>query len=263
MGLESLLIRILSWMYSAEEQYKVGLEALEGSKTGWQDAKKSARFFKYSADRGHAQALLKLGECHEYGIGIEADPVEAVRLYKISADNGCIEACVRLGDCYRTGKGVDQNANKAFKMYRTAADRNDPGGINGLGLCYEQGIGVDESQADALECYSNAAELGCAEAQYNIGRCYSQGIGLPLSHFDAIEYFKKAAAQAPEGIDTPQRKQTRPLIAEAHFAIAECYANGLGVEKDEECAEMWYRDAANLNHPEGRLKFLEIVRNQK
>ncbi len=63
--------------HSADEQYAEGLQALEGTKTGWQDATRAFRLFKCAANRGHLKAMLNLGECYEHGIGVKEDPNKA------------------------------------------------------------------------------------------------------------------------------------------------------------------------------------------
>lgn len=263
MGLESFLTNILGHMQSAEEQYAIGLEALDGTKTGWQDAPKATRFFKYASDRGHVQASVKLGECCEYGIGTEQNPGEAARLYRIAANAGDGESLGRLGNCYRYGTGVEQDFAKAFGLYRKASDQNDSGGWNGLGLCFEQGLGAQQDYAEAVKCYLKAADHGYAEAQYNLGRCYSHGIGVSQDHVKAAEYYMLAAEQATDGLDMPQRKQTRPLIVEAQFTLAECYANGIGVDQDDDIARLWYRKATHRGHAEASIKCADIFRNQE
>lgn len=259
MGLESFLIGILGHMQSAEEQFAVGLEALEGKKSGWQHAAKAVRYIKYAADRGHTPACIRLGECHEYGIGTEQNPAEAARLYRLAADKGYAEALRRLGDCHRTGTGVEQNSAKALKLYHEASDQNDPGGQNGIGLCHEQGLGVQQDHAEAYKWYRMAADQGYAEAQYNLGRCYSKGIGVPLDHFKAAEYYTLAAEQASEGIDIRRRKQSRPLIVEAQFVLAECYENGIGVDQSDGKAQRWYRAAAHRSHPEASRRYTKYL----
>jgi len=260
MSLETFFTRILGSLQGAEEQYSTGLEALEGKKTGHQDAAKAFRFFKYAADCGHIPALVRLGECHEHGIGTDRNPTEAVRLYRLAADSGLAEALSRLGHCYRTGVGVEQDFSKALKLYREASDQNDPAGQNGLGLCHEKGLGVLQDHGMAAQWYRRTAEKGNAEAQFSLGRCYSLGLGLPQDLSKAAEYYKLAAEQGGDAIDQFHRKQTRPAIADAQFALAECYENGRGVPKDLSEARQWYRQAAFRRNTEACRRYAAFLR---
>lgn len=42
------------------------------------------------------QALFRLGECHEKGLGVARDMDKAVELYKKASENGCEDAANRL-----------------------------------------------------------------------------------------------------------------------------------------------------------------------
>jgi TPR repeat protein len=54
-------------------------------------------------------AQCNLGDCYEYGTGVDQDHVEAVRLYRLAADQGHAHAQCKLRDCHDNGTGVDQN----------------------------------------------------------------------------------------------------------------------------------------------------------
>ena len=256
--LERIVARILTPTRRAEDLYAEALQALEGTETGWQDADRAFRLFKHAAHRRHLQAMVKLGECHEHGVGVDVDQAEAVRCYRQAAEGKSAEGISRLGDCYRKGVGVTKNFKEAILLYQTAVEKNDPTGQNGLGICHEDGLGVAKNPQKAVQWYQQGAEQGCAEAQCNLGRCYSQGFGVAVDHVQATRWFSLASGQGKEAIDHLLRKQTRPAIAEAMFQLGACYEGGLGVEKDVICAERWYGEAAHRQHPEACRKYATL-----
>ena len=253
--LESFLTGILSRLQSAEEQYQDGIKALEGRESGWQDAKKAARLFKYSADRGNIPALIKLGECHEFGIGLSQNVDEAIKLYRLAASQGSAEALGLLGSFFRTGNGVEKDTDEALRLYRAASDQNDPAAQNAIGICTEEGIGVPQDNNKAANWYRRAAERGNADAQYNLGRCYSRGIGVPQDHQKAVQWYRRAVEHSIDCLDQKSRIQTSPCIAAAQFALAEAYDQGLGVERSKSEAAAWYKKASFRNHPEACRKY--------
>ena len=260
MSIESFLTRLLGHIQSAEEQYTVGLEALEGRRSGHQDIAKAVRFLKYAADRGHARAHICLGDCYSRGDGVQQDGEETRSHYCEAVALESAEGMSRLGMCCHFGIGDDRDYQQAVICYRKAADRGDPGGQNGLGLCYEQGLGVCQDHAEAAKWFSTSAGQGYAEAQFNLGRCCSRGTGVPQGHVQAAQWYKLAAEQGGNAVDRFHRKQTRPDIAEAQFALAECYGQGRGVEQDDRQARNWYREAAFRRHPEACRRYAAILR---
>ena len=47
----------------------------------------------------------------------------------------------------------------------------------------------------------------------------------------------------------------------AMFKVGECYADGIGVEKDLDKAKHWWMLAANSGHAEAKMKLEELVSN--
>lgn len=74
-------------------------------------------------------------------------------LKKIAAVND-ITAQFYLGNCYEYGIGMDVDLQSAFNMYRRAAERGFPSAMRELAKCYSQGIGVAQNQSRADEWMS-------------------------------------------------------------------------------------------------------------
>ena len=257
--MDRLLAGIIRLLQSAEAQYAEGLQALEGTKTGWQDAERAVRFFKCAAHRRHLQAMVKLGECYEHGIGVEEDHIEAGLFYMNAAEGGSAEGIGRLADCYLKGIGVDKDIPKAIRFYKEAAERNDPEGQNGLGSCYEDGAGVDKNLDEAFRWFQRSANSGSTEGRFNLGRCYFFGIGIAVDQAQAVHWFSLAAGQGKDAFDHFDRKHPYMTIATSMGFLGYCYEMGLGVEKDARQSEHWYGEAAYRQHPDACRKYAEII----
>jgi len=67
---------------------------------------------------------------------------QSVYLLKKNAAVNDILAQFYLGECYEYGIGMNVDLQSAFKMYRRAAERGFPPAMKELARCYKQGIGV-------------------------------------------------------------------------------------------------------------------------
>ena len=56
----------------------------------------SALCFRIGAEKGHGNAQFRLGECYEFGRGVEQDHGKAIRWYQKAADQGISQAKERL-----------------------------------------------------------------------------------------------------------------------------------------------------------------------
>ena len=114
---------------------------------------------------------------------------------------------------------------EAVKWFRNAAEQGHADAQFMLGRCYSTGEGIESNQEEAKKWYEKSAEQGNAEAQYWFGNfCDGE---------EAVKWYRKAAGQGN---------------AEAEYALARCYRDGNGVEKDENTAMGWLRSAARHGH---------------
>jgi hypothetical protein len=77
--------------------------------------------YRAEAEAGDAIAQDNLAVCYEQGLGMPADPVQAVRWYRKSAAQGFAPAQYHLGDCLEHGRGVAPDLKQAIEWYRQAA----------------------------------------------------------------------------------------------------------------------------------------------
>ena len=130
--------------------------------------------YQRAAALGDDAGLTNLGWCLEAGIGVSADPKQAVVLYA-----------------------------QAAALYRRAAEQGDAAGQCNLGYLYEAGRGVSQDWAQAAKWYAVSAEKGLARAQYHLAWCCEHGKGVPRDAEKALRLYQAAAEQQYE--DAEQR----------------------------------------------------------
>jgi TPR repeat protein len=81
----------------------------------------AAATLKQLVERGNARAMVKLGDLHLTGLGVERSDELALRLFRNAAELGNNEGQQRLGDMYVKGRGVPQNNLQAYIWLGTAA----------------------------------------------------------------------------------------------------------------------------------------------
>lgn len=62
---------------------------------------------------GLTQALIEVGACYQYAIGVAVDMPKAFELFHKGASKGNLRAIDHLRSCYERGEGVEQNQQLA------------------------------------------------------------------------------------------------------------------------------------------------------
>lgn len=226
---------------------------------------KAKRFYEEASAKGDITAVHNLGTMYLFGQGIQRDAQKALECFLFCARNGVAPSMGQLGYMYMYGKGVKQDYGVAKRWFLRASDvGNDAYSQFQLGSMYLEGIntpvntrkgfywlcksvegnylpaiynlgvlfmtGVPDFPQDlnaAVSLFEHAAEFGDDPyAQNNLGILYARGEGgLPQSYLKGATYFTMAAKKE---------------ITEAQFNLGECYANGLGVERDLTIAAEYY-----------------------
>eukprot|EP00729_Bicosta_minor_P032753 gene32753-biopygen11635 len=97
-----------------------------------QDHVEAAKWFRKSAEAGHADAQLNLGLMYHDGEGVEQDHVEAAMWFRRSAEAGFAHAQFNLGVMYGQGEGVEQDFSKALKWVQLAGTQGFKDALNSL-----------------------------------------------------------------------------------------------------------------------------------
>jgi TPR repeat protein len=133
------------------------------------DAVRAKARLQALAAAGVDDARYYLAEVQWFGIGEKADPTAAVATWRALADKGHREALARLGWLHWWGNaakfGVPKDAAQAFAYSRRAADAGSSQGQLNTADCYTHGIGVEENYYLAAKYYGIAEDRGYVNAR--------------------------------------------------------------------------------------------------
>ncbi|CAG8680291.1 3043_t:CDS:1, partial [Scutellospora calospora] len=79
---------------------------------------------KSAADKRNAMALNTLGLCYQKGRGTNANKAEGFKIFEQAAKMGLPASQYELGNCYEYGEGVEKNWNKALYWYQKAVEKD-------------------------------------------------------------------------------------------------------------------------------------------
>lgn len=103
------------------------------------DFKKANKWYRTSANQGHAYSSFMLGYVHLIGNrGVSKNTKTAAKWFNIAAEKGLPVAQYYLGDLYEFGDGVSKNLKTAIKLYRLAADQGHARAKRHLGEMYDK-----------------------------------------------------------------------------------------------------------------------------
>ena len=192
-----------------------------------QDFIEALRWYE-AAGPTHAGALNARGRLTFEGLGVSADPDQAIDLlgraarlgadpahardyaaalesraapgdmrqaadwYGRAADAGHAEAMTSLGVLYLEGRGVTADPLRALSLFQQAADAGDERGMNNLGLIYARGEAVEQDYARAAALFRAAADRGFPTAMTNLAVLYENGFGVELDEAEAVRLYRAA-----------------------------------------------------------------------
>jgi TPR repeat protein len=181
---------------------------------------------------------------------------EALPELHAQATQGNADALLRLGRMYLSGwGGLPQDVRTAAKCFIKAGKQGLMEAIFTLGEVYESRIGGRNNPAEAYDKYVMAANMGYPPAQFKLATVSGNGSGINLPPDEARSWLQKAADQdfAPAlvrlALSMDDKTQAFKLISQAAEAgdpsgiynQAYCYAEGRGVEQDEDKAFELYQ----------------------
>jgi TPR repeat protein len=158
----------------------------------------------------------------------------AYNLALVRAKNGDPAAQVLVAEILSRGLGVPLNAAEAAKWYAAAAEQGMPEAQFQYALMLLDGrfVKKDEKQAHAL--MQAAAEAGNRLAQFNFAQLLVSEDPGDSGLTRAVPYYERAAATG---------------LADAQYAMAQIYANGVGgKKKDDARARLLLAQAALQNY---------------
>ena len=274
----------------AESLYEHGMRYYDSDKDGVRDYIKAVQYFRLAAERGDRDAMFMLGQCYEYGLGVEKNEEKAEQWYAKGAENAKGWSEDRLDRYYinDSGRGIDPDDSvDAVTRYRCDAERGDAWAQYKLGRCYHYGygeVGVNDTEGEkwyrvAADSWRRRAEQGDAKAQYMLGWCHSHGFGVAQDDVECVKWYRLAAEhghldaqlelakiyQSDFGTGKNLTEAVTWFLlaaeqgdAEAQNTMGVCFARGEGVAQDDIKAAKWFMRAATQENREGMNHLAEF-----
>lgn len=178
----------------------------------------------------------------------KASGAKKVMLLQQAAELGYLDAMYDLSECFDDGNGVSVDLKMAHQWLRKAADQGLAKAQAAIGAFYFLGP----------KGFSQNDYTGIIEQNYNLAQKYllasansgmTESFGYLAYVYYSLEDYDQALLWAHKGASINN--------VDSFQVIANCYDNGLGVEKNEVEALKWYEKAAD----EGDAKSMNILGN--
>ena len=247
-----------------------------GQRDVHKDYAEAFKWATHSSVQNHPLGIFNLAVIYDSGLGVKAEPKEALELYKQSvpglkqlAGKGDAQAESCLGFMYLTGKGVEKDPAQAEKYLLDSAKKDpSPSALHNLGYFYLVRDNPEDGDK-AFEYFKKAADSGCPASQYQLGLMYLSGKGVPKDTSTAFRYIslahigdnEKAATvlgiMLMDGIGTIQNpsrafkvlsEEAKKGDTEAEFRIGLIYLGGEGAPQNEKKAYEYINAAATKGH---------------
>jgi len=220
------------------------------------DLKMARRLFYSAAIEGGDHTAINNLACMDIRAeGIEKpDLREAIDFLTQAANAGCAEAANNIGYLYSSGTGVPADPSEARRWYTKATTAGNAAAFYNLGRLLERSNSNNANDKLIVDDYTAAAMRGDPEAMLALGRIYRDGlygVGANAKQPDAataISWFRRAA-------EVGSTKGMR--------ALAQCYADGVGVPADQRMAESWLRRAANAGDADATRDLTKLASHPK
>lgn len=202
-----------------------------------QDFEKAFELYKKSAEKGNVYAAYELAKMLRDGIGVEANPQEAVAQFKtafsgfVSIENKSPDDKLqyRIGQMLRDGVGTDKDEDRAAGYLERSAKLGNPYAQFALAKLYLKNSDEPEKINLALEYLHKCAGDGNAAAQYTLGKLYRDGTHVEKDISRAVEFFTESAGQDNEF---------------AQYALGKLYLSDEAAVKDISAAVYWLTKSA-------------------
>jgi hypothetical protein len=134
------------------------------------------------------------------------------------AEKGNAEAQLKLGLMRYTGRGAAQDYGEALEWFKKSASQGNPLAMANVAYMYEKGEGAPQNYVEAAAWYRKAAERGNVQAQFALASLYEKGLGVKADEVQALMWFNLAAAQ---GLEKAKAHRDRVTVWMSPDQIAE------------------------------------------
>lgn len=202
-----------------------------------------------------------LAMLYYYGQGVKQDYFEAFKILNSRDYYGDPRYFFMIGECLEYGRGVDKDDCKAAEAYRNAhkwytTHGNSYYNTEKAQIALERAARIDaisqytigkelfdkKNFKRALKYFKVAASNGLPIAIYYCGVCYYYGLGVTIDEQEARIWLQKADI---------------PGIPDATKLLGDIYFNGKGVDKDDNIAMNYYMRAAYQDYAEAETIIAE------
>ena len=149
-----------------------------------------SRRLKKRVVAGDAEAIYLLGDYYcqrRYDYGVAQDHTKAFELWHRAAELGHAKACSNIGNCYDFGKGVEVDKEKAKHYFELSAMRGEPQARCNLGNTEHDAGNIER----ALKHYMIAVRNGHNDSLKNIKKYYSDGYATKEDYAEALRSFQE------------------------------------------------------------------------
>ncbi|WP_373818263.1 tetratricopeptide repeat protein [Glaesserella sp.] len=207
------------------KQFDKGYEAvMDGS------LQKAFEIWLPLAEKGHLDAMDKIGEMYLAGMGVAQDNQKGLEWLEKAAKGGNHFTRLMLGERYISGMDLPKDLDKAIYWYKLALEQGGEQTEDahfGLGKAYME----QEKYELAVVHLAKVAEERIGESGYLLGQLYEQGKGVKQDLHKAFELYL--------GAETP----------EAYLRLGEMTAQGIGIERDPNKAKVYFQEVLNYTEP--------------
>ena len=201
-------------------QYQMALMYAEATPLK-KDNRKAAEWYDKAVAQNHADAIYNTALHYFAGSVREVDMTKSMEYLKKASKLGNANASYLLGVSYDQGKKVITDKTLAIKYYNLAYQYGKAEAVVNLGKLYMCDL---KDYKKAAECFAIATDCGLPEG------AYYQGL---LKYASSIKDLEKKAKKGDMG---------------AKMLLAECYFEGVGVDKNEKKAFKLMKEASKENH---------------
>ncbi|GHU03619.1 hypothetical protein FACS1894205_0470 [Alphaproteobacteria bacterium] len=160
----------------------------------------AAALERWSADaEADPRSQYSIGYLHQYGLGVDADPSEALKWYEKAGAGGFGDAWYAIGLLYEDTKLGARDLAKAMDYYKKAAQTGpNKDAEYALGRMYLRGRGVKPDPDEAVKWLKMAAEHGSPPGQYVLAGAYETGWGVKANPSEALYWYMMSAKNDAE-----------------------------------------------------------------
>lgn len=210
-------------------------------------------YFERGANCGHIEAIVRLADCHRFGLGTVVNPQKALAIYKSVAFNNA-QAMGRAAELLLeipAGSNEEKIKNERMAMdyYLYAAQNNDMIAFYNLAEGYELGRGgMPVDFLKAANYYLHILQYQSEARVYAINACHR----LAMAWKDKKDIDNKPAKNDLSNAVKLFTRLTQIKHLPSQFQLALLYFQGQGVEQDREKAKEYLKTLPENEFPQAK-----------